>query len=256
MRYPERRMDQLIEDSERLMERRKFYDPNLESLLEPDCGRLRVRTILEQVKEGRLDIGAAESELVNMLVETASTDQKTGLYLGEAVRIKLARLIEHSQETGIPLTVVYLDGDNFREINNQLDHATGDKAISVIADALRETTRETDIQARLNEEGKQKHPVNREKSQARMGGDEFLIVLPGTTEEQANTVINRFRGNLLRLAELHIPEYQTTFGSPMTVSVGVAQYKPDLDSTPLALITRAETAMKQSKQKNSKLVTV
>lgn len=256
-------IDATEQNSEKVSERRHLHDKTLETLINPQFGP-QVRLRLQQVHDGA-DPGAAYAEFMQMLTETASIDRKTGLYLGEAVVIKLERLIEYAKTRGIPLSVAYFDADNFREVNNRISHEAGDNAIKAIAETLDETTRELDITGRLKEEGKPEDTLNKkdeesfdeeENSAARMGGDEFLIVLMGATTQQAGKVVDRFRRNLSLPASKKVPEYYATFGSQMTVSVGIAQYNPDTDQTPLSLIKRAEIAMKKSKRRGRGKTTI
>lgn len=223
------------------------HDPKLKELVNPDYSP-QINDILKQVQAGFLATESAHEAIMQMLTEIASEDRKTGLDLGEAVAIKLERLMKYSREESIPLTVVYLDADHFKRVNDVLGHDIGDVVIGVMAEALRQTTRDEDIQARLAQEPKNGSLYTGNNSQARMGGDEFIMVLPGANAGQAGEVLNRFRVKCSDLIEKDVPQYLSTFGSALTVSAGIAQYNPDPDQTPLDLIKRADAAMRESKQ--------
>lgn len=245
MSYAERAMQEPGE--KQFTERRDPHYYDLKALVNPDYDR-QTWSLVEQLQKGQITKEEAHDSFMQMLIETASIDTKTGLNKKEAVMIKLSRLMEYSGNQDIPLTVVYMDADNFRKINNEISHDAGDRAIIAIAEAIKEATRDSDIQGRLSEEIQEQPKSNGNESHARMGGDEFTLILPDATEEEALLVLARFRANLLQLANTKVPEYQVKFGTPLTVSCGVAQYNPKVDPTSSDLINRAEIAMKQSKK--------
>ncbi len=98
---------------------------------------------------------------------------------------------------GRSLTVVYMDCDDFKRVNDTLGHGEGDKVLKAIADALRATTREVDTVARL-------------------GGDEFVILLPETGPEAAERAVNRMRTSL--------DERMAAGGWGVTMSIGAATF--------------------------------
>lgn len=93
----------------------------------------------------------------------------------EAGETELARM----RRFGRPLTVVYMDCDDFKRVNDTQGHTSGDKLLRAIAEALLQTTREVDTVSRL-------------------GGDEFVVLLPETDPEAAETAVDRMRGSLRR----------------------------------------------------------
>ena len=95
------------------------------------------------------------------------------------------------------LTLAYFDLDNFKQINDQLGHETGDDVLRVVAKTLRNNLRDTDAISRL-------------------GGDEFALLLPETNREQAGIVIAKLRAALT--AEMQARLW------PVTISVGVATF--------------------------------
>lgn len=248
MSYPQKEMVVGSEEKPGL-ERRRKHDPSLEALVNPNFSP-QIKALLAQVQIGSLDPEQAHSQIIQMLTETASKDLKTGLLLKEAVELKLTRLMEYSQEHGIPLTLVYLDANGFKKINDhrELGHDVGDEAIKIIAKTLKETTRGYDIQARLSEETEQEDSLNKEESQARVGGDEFVMVLPEANAVQAIKVVSRFQEKLSKRIESDIPEIKIILGFPLNISAGIVQYNPQIDHDPNSLIKRAEKAMYHSKQ--------
>lgn len=234
-------------DTERVgSERRRFPDANLIALVNPDYWT-QTKTILEQVQTGTLDILLAHGQIMAMLTDAASTDRKTGLFLGEAVEIKLGEVMNYCRAKELPLSTVYLDCDKFKALNDKLGHATGDRAIKIIGKALKETTRKEDLPARLADEDQEDNTA-KELHRARMGGDEFVLVLPEATADQARMVLERFITKFSSLAREEIPEYESAFDSLMTISAGIAEYDPSIDWRPLEFLRRAENAMMRSKK--------
>lgn len=159
--------------------------------------------------------------------------------------------MEFSLKNNFPLTIVYLDGDDFKKINDRFSHDVGDVAIFALAQAIKDTTRDSDIQGRLQEEGPvpEEATDGNEEGHARMGGDEFVLVLPGADIKQAvEIVLPRFRARFAEIAAADVPEYKRVFGIPITVSAGIAEYDPRIDTDPNIFINRADAALSVAKQ--------
>jgi len=121
-----------------------------------------------------------------------------------------------------PFSVLFIDLDRFKVVNDSLGHHVGDEMLQVIAHRIKGGIKDTDTIARF-------------------GGDEFLILVEGT-ERQANVIA--LLGRLLR----HIAEPMMLDGHPVTTtaSIGVARFPSDGQTAPL-LIQRADIAMYQAK---------
>jgi len=121
--------------------------------------------------------------------ELARTDYTTGI-ANKRLFFELALLeIKKAHRYRHPLTVVYIDVDDFKDINDTWGHSVGDKFLKISAEAIKNNIRETDIIARI-------------------GGDEFVILLPGSGYDTAQIVINRVKKQLL-LAIRH--QWNATF---------------------------------------------
>jgi len=135
--------------------------------------------------------------------EESIIDPLTGLYnrrfLHEVGRRELAKAIRSNhQGVSYPISFLLIDIDNFKRVNDEEGHAAGDKVLQRVAVLLKRVCRrETDIIFRV-------------------GGDEFIILLPQTTEEGAQVVIDK-------LKELTEKELISPKGRPIKLSCGLAQ---------------------------------
>ncbi len=150
------------------------------------------------------------------LVEASRVEPKTGLFNMRHFSASLDQELRRASRFGRPLSLLMIDVDHLREINNTLGHVVGDRALQIVAASLRASTRDYDVAARF-------------------GGDEFCVLLPETGEDGALAVAERVRATAEKMgAEQKIQ---------LTVSVGVASTAglgPDPDSaTLLALADRA-----------------
>jgi len=124
---------------------------------------------------------------------TGLANQK-GFY--EAFTIEMAR---HRREN-IPLSIAYLDCDNFKEVNDRFGHLFGDRALVAVCRALEDTFRATDLLVRL-------------------GGDEFVGILPDTDCDAASKAVERL---LERARALRVEHASSSCG--LTLSVGIAAF--------------------------------
>jgi diguanylate cyclase (GGDEF)-like protein len=152
----------------------------------------------------------------------ASHDALTGLFNRRAAAELLSQERARALRQRTPLSVLMLDIDHFKRINDHWGHAAGDGVLLALADALRQELRVNDIGVRH-------------------GGEEFLVILPAASAMQAFEAAERIRTEIGRLA---IPLDGAV--ESITVSVGIATFdglEPDG-----ALIARADAALYQAKQ--------
>jgi len=163
--------------------------------------------------------GLARAELLSTMTEHASTDALTGLANRRSWDDQLARAIAHAERTHETLSVAVCDVDGLKEINDRRGHAAGDELLRGIADRWRADARAADLIARI-------------------GGDEFAVLLPGADEAGAQDVVER----LIRA----LPD-------GTSVSFGIAEW--DLREDAIDLMTRADLRMydekRRSKSRNS-----
>jgi diguanylate cyclase (GGDEF)-like protein len=128
--------------------------------------------------------------------------------------------MERARRYKRPLTLVYLDCDNFKKVNDEKGHEQGDLLLRELANALMQNTRKVDEVARI-------------------GGDEFVMLLPETSEVQAREIILRLHVKLLTIMEL----YQW----PVTFSIGAVTFE-DMPLSTKDAINEADQMMYQAKQ--------
>ncbi len=196
----------------------KFYEVRISSLYDHRrwvSGRL---ILLRDITTRKL----AE----NQLKQLAITDSLTGLFNRRYFFSLAEAEFKRAVETGGALSVVLMDIDYFKNVNDRFGHLAGDQVLERMAGRSREALRKDDILARY-------------------GGEEFAVLLPRTGSEAAGQVAERLRANVAR--EELIPDVGSV---EITASLGVAS----LDATPGLtfdqLLDRADQALYQAKHEN------
>ncbi len=157
------------------------------------------------------------------LRQLAETDGLTGLPNRRAGLQQLARQLERVEREGGPLVIGFLDIDLFKDINDRHGHAVGDQVLVAVARALRAAVRSQD-------------------QVVRMGGEEFLLLMPGMPREAASARLDRLRQHITEAGRaLQVP------GLEVTASIGLAQWRPGEDDL-AALLRRADHAMYVAKR--------
>ena len=141
-------------------------------------------------------------EIEEALTNEARTDSLTGLRNRRALVEFAAVELSRSQRAGTPLAVILIDIDHFKQVNDRFGHDAGDSVIRAIGELLQAEVRNTD-------------------ALARWGGEEFLVVLPATSEQQAANLAERMRVSVAN-ASIPIREMVGAINVTTTVSLGVA----------------------------------
>jgi len=153
--------------------------------------------------------------------ELARTDPLTGVANSRSFRERAEQEMARGRRDGEPVTVTFLDVDGFKEVNDTLGHAAGDALLCDIARALVTAVREVDVVAR-------------------MGGDEFALLLPTLAPEAAPQVIGRVRQALADVAGRQ--------SVPIGFSLGVVTAGPHAAGTLDDLIGAADALMYDAKR--------
>jgi two-component system cell cycle response regulator len=176
--------------------------------------------------------------LAEDLRRLAATDALTGLLNRRQGGEALDQALAVSKRYGHPFSVVMLDIDHFKQINDTWGHHAGDLALQHVANILRRTSRKADAIVRWNAD-----------AVVRWGGEEFLVLLPSTPAGGARIAAER-----LRLAvSLNAVSLAEGNAIPITVSIGLASYE---DGSAEALIQRADKALYQAKARGRNRVEV
>ena len=148
------------------------------------------------------------------------TDDLTSLYNSRYLNQVLRRESKRASRSGRPLSLLFMDLDGFKSVNDRYGHLCGSRALVEAASVIRGCARETDVAARF-------------------GGDEFALVLPDTGSEGAVAVAERVRERIAAHAFLTASD---GLNVRLTASVGVATL-PDVAASADELIKAADTAM-------------
>ena len=158
------------------------------------------------------------------LHDLANTDPVTGLPNRRHIFDRLEEELARTDRTGNPTTALLIDIDYFKEINDSRGHDAGDEALVHFAEALRQTLRTTDIAGRV-------------------GGDEFLVLLPDTDIEAAERLAERVQETVGRL---HLAGPETPRGLSLSIGLALLDGKRDDNRR---LLMRADAALYEAKSR-------
>jgi diguanylate cyclase (GGDEF)-like protein len=163
------------------------------------------------------------------LEELANTDPLTGIYNRRFFISSCERELLRSSRTGETFSLIMLDLDHFKKINDRDGHETGDAVLCAVVEKFRHAVRNID-------------------TLARWGGEEFVALLPGASAEAALLIAQRLRRNVESLSVPSLEMSSSSLGKTITVtiSLGVATYLGSRDTVD-DLFRRCEQAMYQAK---------
>ena len=166
------------------------------------------------------DVNARLAELLTGAEKLARTDPLTGLPNRRAFLERLADELARARRNQSPVCIAYLDVDNFKNLNDQKGHIEGDEFLKHVAEAIKDTVRETDVAARL-------------------GGDEFAVLFTDAKRIAVDPLAHRLLARMRALGERYP-------GLDLGASVGMAWFESAPDG-PELLLQRADGAMYQAK---------
>lgn len=231
--------DQLVKQIDKVAERRHITDLSALPLTRRDeAGRIaramhRVTTVA--IRDGRearqlrrtIDIRVQEEtqRSTEQLRRLALRDPLTELGNRRFLDMQLPRLIEAAEESGTDVSAMVIDMDGFKQVNDQLGHDAGDELLVLTAGLLKACTRHDDMTVRL-------------------GGDEFIVLMPGCDRQRAIELSNSIRmlfrqqsASLLSRANLNAD-----------LSAGVASLNDDEPADAAALIKLADQRLYEAKR--------
>jgi diguanylate cyclase (GGDEF)-like protein len=173
-------------------------------------------------------IGTTETEIMGELQRAAITDALTGAHNRRYLTTRLDEELSYARRHGVPVSVLMIDLDNFKQVNDSEGHQRGDAVLKEIAGVLLDTVRREDVVARY-------------------GGDEFCVLARGYPIDKAMQFAARLREVVKERA---IGAGQA--GLYVTLSIGLAGYDPmkpeDRGLSPMELLTRADAALYETKR--------
>ncbi len=169
--------------------------------------------------------------LILLRIESQKTDYLSGLHSKKFHEFRLNDAIQDALSTKRPLSLMMIDIDRFKAINDTYGHQVGDRALKAIADVLKLNTRVVDICSRY-------------------GGDEFVVILPETNLKDAVIAGQRIVDKVQQISQ----DFDGMAAGELTVSIGIAQW--NVDETSESLMEKADKALYQSKETGRNKLTV
>ncbi len=171
-------------------------------------------------------------ELIDALVDLSSRDALTGLANRRSFELALAREVDRVARSGEPALLLMLDIDHFKRVNDRFGHAAGDAVLRSVATALVDSVRPMDLVARV-------------------GGEEFAIILPNCAAAFGATVAERVRRRVERSPVMAGPAGTAV---DVTISIGGAFAPQWVRSTPALWVERADQQLYRAKALGRNLV--
>ncbi|MDP8257777.1 MAG: diguanylate cyclase [Candidatus Alcyoniella australis] len=181
----------------------------------------------EEIRQKNLKLEAANKKLQHLSI----TDGLTGFYNHRHMQTLLEAEIGRAKRYDLKMSLLMLDLDKFKDINDNYGHLFGDAVLKRVADIIRSNIRETDLPSRY-------------------GGDEFLMILPHTGLKRAQQMAQRIH------ADIRGYSFVSSKGSAnVTVSVGISGYPNPEVWTKDDLIRMADSAMYEAKNSGRDRIT-
>ncbi|MGC8930632.1 MAG: diguanylate cyclase [Dictyoglomus sp.] len=186
------------------------------------------RGVIYEILRSQISAAIQGAKIFEELNRLAITDPLTQLFNRRYIEEELRKEIERSKRYSRPLSVMVLDLDNFKIINDILGHQYGDEVLKKIGENLKKSCRKVDTVGRF-------------------GGDEFVIILPETNLEKSIKVANKIIKNLEKM-EIKFPNGEKIY---ISISIGIASY-PETSKDPEKILSLADSAMYNAKRLGGK----
>ncbi len=162
---------------------------------------VRVTELEDRLAEKKTEVQELNGQ-IKTLYAKANVDDLTELLTRGAYEKEFGRELDRAQRTGKHISILFIDGDYFKNVNDTYGHHVGDIVLEGIAGKLKDNTRQYDILGRY-------------------GGEEFVVVLPETDKEQATTIAERIR------QDIEHAEFSEENKLKVTASIGITTYDPN-----------------------------
>lgn len=172
----------------------------------------------------QIAIAIENAKLFELTKKMSVTDSLTGLYNHGFFQKQLSEELERARRYGRNVSLLMIDVDRFKKINDKYGHTVGDRILQAVADMFKMYSRHVDTVARY-------------------GGEEFAIVLPETDREQAKIVAERLRKDVEKM-EIYVEELEKNLKT--TISIGISSYPVNAE-TQEELIESADKALYRAK---------
>jgi len=180
----------------------------------------RMMQLFQQSFALALNSAQAHQQLQNLAV----IDPLTGLYNRRFGMARLSEEVKRAKRNDAPLSVMMIDLDHFKSVNDSYGHLVGDRVLVQVAGVFREFSRESDVVVRY-------------------GGEEFLMLLPATNGGNALIMAKRICNEVSRLVIQNAPARLR-----VTLSIGLSCFPDEETETPEALLAKADGALYRAKQ--------
>jgi diguanylate cyclase (GGDEF)-like protein len=180
------------------------------------------RTVLKYTLHDEL-----EQSYQQQIYESSTRDGLTGVFNRKYFQQKIVSDLSFAKRHKIPFSLLMLDIDHFKKVNDTWGHRTGDQVLVTIVEAIKNTIRTEDMLARY-------------------GGEEFVIVAQGTDAEGGRALAERIRARVASETIVSLDDSRTSFR--VTTSVGVATVIPGVVASPEAVVSVADKNLYEAKE--------
>lgn len=168
-----------------------------------------------------------EEEKSVFISKTSTKDELTGLYLRDVFDVVLRQKVEETKRNDQPLSLLMMDIDDFKIVNDTYGHQLGDDVLKKIGSTIKSLVRKMDLPARY-------------------GGEEMAVIMPDANREQVFDVAERIRKEISQLKYEHFS---------ITISIGIGTVSREI-KTPEKLLKTADNALYQAKDKGKNRVII